>query len=222
MAEPVQKTTTLTEEQIHALGNDIFSLSRNSRLILAADVGGLVVARAYQGKFEVFNQRNSSDETIEAISKVVAGLGDTSWDSSTLYRAVRVAEQRKELGGFDRWPRAKYTHFRIVQGLAWDIQRQLLDQVQAQGWNEDALQAEVTRARGKTSEKTEADKSVQEAAVALKRIAKVAEIRDDLAADLGTAGMASEEYSALLSTLSSIAAQVAVIQERLSQLRKRA
>jgi len=220
MSEAVAQPSALNKNEIEELAKDIFKLSRDTRLKHAVDVGELVLVRAFQGSREIWNQRGQGDATLDAVSDAVAALGDTSWSRTTLFRAVRMAEQHRVFEGFDRWPRARYTHFRIVQGLAWDTQRALLDAVQQQGWNEIRLQAEATRTRGRVSEPAEEERSAKEAATSLKRIAKLVDIRDDLAADLDGAGLEGEEYAELLSLLAAVGEKSAALQERLRQLRK--
>ena len=219
MTETTQQTTQPrpSEELLKELAQELVALTRRSRLELNLAAGRAIIDRAYEGSFELWNTRNEGDGALDGLVAQMRALGE-SWSKSHLFRCVRLAEQEERFGGFEGWPRLRYTHFRTVQGLGWERQRALLDQSEAQGWNESQLLTEAGQARGRP-EKSEEQRSVQEAAGVLKRIVRLVGERDELAADLGVAGLEQHEFERLVGTLADLESQVEVIQERLSGLR---
>jgi hypothetical protein len=99
---------------------------------------------------------------------------------------VRFYEQWKCLGNFEEWPKLMPTHFREVQGLPWERQRELLVQANAEGWTVARLH-EAIGARKPDFPPAPAA-SAKDALRSIKTLENGLGVRDHLEADLSEAG----------------------------------
>lgn len=211
MAEPLE-TAVVAEPAVEAeliadlvkrLVEEILARERTTLLELYLFVGQKVIHGLFGGRFEDWNERNTGSRSVLQLAELLQAR-DSTWTANRIYRAVRVYDQYKTFGGLDRWSHLTVSHFITVQGLAWHEQKQLLDQAEQQSMGVAALQQAVTRFRIRKEEakaisearpfhpETPAESQGQapsaEAAKTLRRIERALELRDEVVADLASAG----------------------------------
>lgn len=201
-AQQQEAESQVPQEAVEAIAHEIERIERASVLDLYARVGKTILERGHEGSFELWNGRNAGDASMRVSEALAQRSAD--WSEWKLYRAVRTYEQQVSLGGFERWPSLKASHFHAVQGLAYSKQRELLDTAQAQRLSVRDLQKVANEARGVPTAPPAAPSPSKEASRVLRRFDKLLEERDELVVDLSEAGVPEEwvaRFGGLLETL---------------------
>lgn len=222
MSEATQTATPLTievsQEKIDRVAHRIYSLERNNLIRTYADAGWAILEEFFEASFEVWNSRDPSFPALARLSEALSSKG-AEWTETKLYRAVRTHEQEVAFGGFDRWPSLTVSHMHAVQGLPWDKQRELLDTAQAQRQQVRELQRTVSAARG-IAPRSPACTAVVEASAVLRRLDRVLDLREELASDLGLAGVSEQSIVHLCEMLEHLHGKVDSLSAELQQLAK--
>lgn len=203
----------LTEAQSEALAEFIHRATAESDLGLRRLVGEKLVLGAY-GSLEVWNRRNAGAQGLEAVAARLRDLDEqTRWTAMQLYGCARFYEQTVALDVTAIWPKLVYSHFRAVQGLSWDEQRQMLDRAQEDHWSaaELALKAAGLRKPGRAEEL----KPSALAAKLLRRVAGVVDDRSELAAELGRAGVSPEDVGRIVDLMGELEGEVVAVRQKL-------
>lgn len=192
----IRDAATTSELQLHlVVGEQVVTLC-----------GGIESWRAYNGR---------EKEVMARLAAKLAELGSTRWSDSRLYRAGRLHEQQRNLGDLSaRWARLEYSHFRAVQGLPWDDQRQLLDWARDDRWSADLLVQKVAGLRSKTGKARE-PRPAALAVRLLRRIAGVVDDHDELAEELGHVGIAPEEIADIVTAMTALESKLQALQVKL-------
>ncbi|MGC4118172.1 MAG: hypothetical protein QM765_27200 [Myxococcales bacterium] len=215
-ATPViaSKIQTPSAEVVAQVADKVAKLTRDSQLALDINAGRIIINDFYGGSLDLWNQRNTGDKSLEALAKALEEK-DATWTESRLYRAVRLFEQRTNLGDFAEWPKLMPTHFLTVQGLPWDRQQDLLTQANAEGWTTDKLQS-AKGSRKPTEFPAAPVASAKDAMRMLKAIERGLALRDHLMADLSEAGLEAES-AGLVQALEAARVEVEQMQKKLAE-----
>ncbi|MGI5863156.1 MAG: hypothetical protein ACOX6T_13990 [Myxococcales bacterium] len=214
--QQVVESSQLSQEAVEAIAAEIERIERASVLDLYVGVGKTILERGYEGSFELWNARNVGDESLKRISKALAQK-EVDWSEWKLYRAVRTYEQQVSLGGFERWPSLKASHFHAVQGLPYDKQRELLDTAQGQRQSVRDLQRAANQARGLSESAPAAPSPFKEASRVLRRFDKLLEEREELAVDLAEAGIPEEWVARFSELLEALHAEVETLSSAMQE-----
>jgi len=187
-------TTQPSAEVVAAAADKLCKLIRENQLTLDFAGGRIVIEAFFGGDLEAWNKRNTGDQSIEALAKVMEER-DPDWTSQRLYRAVRFYEQWKMLGNFEEWPHLMPSHYRTVQGLSWDRQRELLTKANAERWSIAALVSAIGHRKREFPAAPAA--AARDALKVLKAAERVLDQQDHLLADLSEAGLAAESSERL-------------------------
>jgi hypothetical protein len=211
-------TIELAQEKIDRVANRIYALERNNLIRTYADAGWAILEEFFAASFEVWNSRDPSFPALARLSEALSSKG-AEWTETRLYRAVRTHEQEVAFGGFERWPSLTVSHMHAVQGLPWDKQRELLDTAQAQRQQVRELQRAVSTARG-IAPRSATYTAVVEASAVLRRLDRVLDLRQELASDLGLAGVSEQSVAHLCEMLEQLHVTVDSVSTELQQLAK--